>query len=97
MYTDPFSEAKWGIPVDVLRADVSTRRLLPILTAVAIAAIDGVRTYLTEIFGFLTGICLGALRFLAQEVQRTDANENDETGGSRCIAAAAGQPSRTHR
>jgi hypothetical protein len=60
MYTDPSSKAKWGISVDVLRADVSTKRLIPILTAVAIAAIDGVRTYLIEIVGFLTGICLGA-------------------------------------
>jgi hypothetical protein len=45
----------------VSRADVSTKRLIPILTAVAIAAIDGIRTYLIEIVGFLTGICLGAL------------------------------------
>jgi hypothetical protein len=42
---------------------VSSKRLVPILTAVAIAtaAVDGLRTYLIEVVGFLTGICLGAL------------------------------------
>jgi hypothetical protein len=40
---------------------VSTKRRILVLTAAAIAAIDGVWTRLMEIAGFLTGVYVGAL------------------------------------